>query len=174
MSDCEKTQGQAIDELGKIKRDYVDKTYKWYKNNVSRPRYLFRGAGIAVIVLSLGIPFLAAAGGRLLEIGVPVASFMIAVLAGLNSFFAWQATWQKRVTIQLTLRGLMATWEIKIAAARRNENQEEGYRLALEATQDLVERTRSLDVGKTSVLFASIKFPEKRSGDSEPPQSHTP
>jgi len=153
----------SIDELYEIKKNYIDKTWIWYRDHSSWPRIVFRLAGVTVIVLSLSIPFLAAAKGKWLEIGVPIAALTIAILSALNAFFAWQKTWEKRITIQLTLEGLMAAWETKMAAARRSEDSKEGYEMALQATQDLIENTRSLTVTETGTFFSSIKFPDVKS-----------
>ena len=150
----------SIDELREIKKNYTDKTWEWYRDHTGWPRIVFRLAGVTVIVLSLTIPFLAAAKGEWLEIGVPIASLIIAILSSLNAFFAWQKTWEKRITIQLTLKGLMAAWETEITTARRSENLQEGYEIALRATQDIIENTRLLTVGETGAFFSSMKFPD--------------
>ena len=160
MDEAKQNIDASIDELCAIKKNYIDKTWTWYRDHSSWPRIVFRLAGVAVIVLSLTIPFLAAAKGQWLEIGVPVASLSIAILSALNAFFAWQKTWEKRITTQLTLEGLMAAWETKIAAARRAENPMEGYESALRATQELIEYTRTLTVSETATFFTNIKFPD--------------
>ena len=123
------------------------------KNNISYP-------GTAVIVLSLGIPFLASARGKDLEVGVPIASFIIALVSALNAFYSWQKTWEKRVSPQLTLEGLIAIWETEIAAAKKESDVEEGYKKALKATQELLDRTKVMSVAETSSFFAAVKFPE--------------
>ena len=163
MQELREDINASIDELREIKKTYIDKTWIWYRDHSSWPRIVFRLAGVAVIVLSLTIPFLAAAKGDWLEVGVPAASLSIAILSALNAFFGWQKTWEKRITAQLTLEGLMATWETKIAAARRSENPKEGYENALQATQELIESTRSLTVAETATFFTNIKFPDVKS-----------
>ena len=157
----------SIDELCAIKQKYVDTTWNWYRDHSSWPRIVFRLAGIGVIVLSLSIPFLAAAEGDWLKYGVPAASLAIAILSALNAFFAWQKTWEKRISIKLTLEGLMAAWETEIAAARHAGSGEKGYEAALRATQDLIERTRQLTVAETATFFTDIKFPEVESSRSK-------
>ena len=160
MEKSHENSGDAIDDLCDIKKKYVDKTWAWYRDHSSWPRITFRMAGMTVIVSSLSIPFLAAAGGDWLKLWVPAASLIIAIVTALNAFFAWQKTWEKRITIQLTLEGLIAAWETKIAAARRTNDTDEGYETALQATQDLIENTRSLTVSETANFFADIKFPD--------------
>jgi hypothetical protein len=153
----------SIDDLCRIKADYVDDTLKRYQQHATWPRVVFRLVGMTVIVLSLGIPFLAAADGSWQTVGVPIASFLIAALTALNAFFNWQKTWEKRMSMQLTLEGLVANWETEIAAARLKE-QGEGFDRALKATQELIARTQAMTVAETNAFFASIKFPEVSSG----------
>ena len=159
----------SIDELCDIKKRYVDKTWIWYRDNSSWPRIVFRLAGITIIVLSLSIPFIVAIEGQWSKIGVSAAALLIAILSALNTFFAWQKTWEKRITIQLTLEGLMAAWETKIVAARRFENPKEGYETALQATQDLIENTKALTVSETTDFFTNIKFPDDKSSKHRAP-----
>ena len=160
MVEKQENADDPIDELCKIKKNYVDKTWTWYCDHSTWPRVVFRLTGVTVIVLSLSIPFLAAAGGKLLTVGVSVAALSIAILSALNAFFAWQKTWEKRITTQLTLEGLIAVWETKIAEARRATDEKDGYQFALKATQELIDNTRSLTVTETGTFFASIKFPD--------------
>lgn len=162
MEEVEENKYTSIDELCAIKEGYVDKTYNWYRDRSTWPRITFRLAGVTIIVLSLTIPFFAAAEGKWSEIGVPLASLSIAILSSLNAFFGWQKMWEKRITTQLTLEGLMAAWEIKIAAAKRTQDLEKGYVAALQATQDLIENTRSLSVSETASFFTNIKFPDPK------------
>mgnify|MGYP001815025722 FL=1 len=159
----------SIAELCDIKKRYVDKMWIWYRDNSSWPRIVFRLAGISIIVLSLSIPFIAATEGTWSKTGVSVAALLIAILSALNAFFAWQKMWEKRITIQLTLEGLMAVWETNIVAARRFENPEEGYKTALQATQDLIENTKALAVSETTDFFTNIKFPDVKYSKNDAP-----
>jgi Protein of unknown function (DUF4231) len=153
----------SIDELCEIKSRYVDAMLKWYRDHVTWPRVVFRFAGLTVIVLSLAIPFLAAAKGDFLSVGVPIASFIIALITALNAFFAWQKVWEKRISICLTLEGLMAEWETEIAAAKRDSDPVTSFDKAFKATQDLIDKTRSMTVAETGAFFSTIKFPESPS-----------
>jgi hypothetical protein len=121
---------------------------------------LFRVAGTLIIVSSLAIPFLAASTSEQLRTyGVPIASLLVAILASLNAFFQWQAVWQKRLTIELTLEGWIAVWNTKIAEAYHQDDLKRSYQMALEATQDLIEKTRTIQVTETALLFSRTKPP---------------
>jgi hypothetical protein len=150
----------AIQELYRIKEDYAVENLEWYRNHRKLPGLLFRLAGIVIIALSLSIPFLSAARGRYLSTGVPIASLIIAIVTALNSFFAWQPTWEKRVRGQHTLEGLIAVWETKMVDSSQSLDSEERYRKAINATEELVDATRVLIETGTNTFFKSIKFPE--------------
>ena len=153
------TTGTSIDTLVHIKSEYVDQTLNWYTSRTLWPRVVFRAVGTVVIVLSLGIPFLVAFKDTFWTWVLPVASFMIAALTALNTFFGWQKTWEKRISIQLTLEGLVALWQTEIAAARLGADPAKSFEQALKATQELIEKTQALTVGETKAFFANIRFP---------------
>ena len=171
--DNQNLSSNSIDELCKIKSKYVDAILKWYRDHLTWPRVVFRFAGITVIVLSLAIPFLAALKGDFLSVGVPSASFIIALITALNAFFAWQKVWEKRISVCLTLEGLIAAWETEITAARRDSDPAASFDKALKATQDLIDKTRSMTVAETGAFFSTIKFPEL-SSSGEGKKSGTP
>jgi hypothetical protein len=153
-------QNDTFTELRRIKEDYVDATLRWYDTHATWPRVVFRASGVLVIVASLALPFLAAAGGELTKISVPVASMLIAVTTGLNSFFGWQKSWEKRMTTKLTLEGAIALWETHVDAAKNIADTAKAYEAALTATQDLVKSTQSLTVGEATQWFTGQKFPD--------------
>jgi Protein of unknown function (DUF4231) len=164
----------TIDQLCKIKESYVDEELRWFRTHQLGPHLLFRLAGITVIILSLTIPFLAAWRDVFPSWSVPLASFLIAVTAGLNSFFHWQATWQKRLNIETALKGWIALWETKILEARKMEDPLKGYQMALEATQTLIEKTQSIQVTETALLFAKTTFPKTETETGKLPLLKTP
>jgi hypothetical protein len=153
------TKGLSIDPLVDIKSKYVDQALHWYRSRTLWPRLVFRTVGTLVIVLSLGIPFLAALETTFGKWPLQLASFLIAALTALNSFFGWQKTWEKRISMQLTLEGLVALWQMEIAAAMVDADPRKGFERALKVTQELVEKTQALTVAETSAFFANIRFP---------------
>jgi len=150
----------VIVKLHCIKKEYAEKTLLWYKKKRKFPGVCFRLVGIVIIILSLSIPYLSAAGDELLSIGVPIASLIIAVFTALNSFFAWQTMWEKRVRGQHALEGLIAVWETKMVDAEHFADSKERYRKAIDATQELVNATRELMETGTNLFFANLKFPD--------------
>lgn len=156
----EDNEHDQLAELRRIKEDYVDGNLKWYTDHTTWPRIVFRVAGTLVIVVSLAIPFIAAAGGNLLKYGVPTAALAIALISALNAFYGWQKTWEKRITVQLTLEGLIAVWQTQMDAATRLGDESERYEAARSATERLIDATRALTVSETNTWFTSVKFPD--------------
>ena len=153
-------QANSIDELSEIKIHYVDNILKWYGDHVNYPRFMFRLAGILVIVLSLGLPILATFENKLGKYWVLIASTTIAILTALNSFFNWQKMWEKRVMLKLTLEGLVAKWEAEIIVAKAASDPKSGFERAFNATRELIEKTRATTATETGSFFAGIKFPD--------------
>ncbi len=158
-------QADPFAELRKIKADYIDKTLRWYATRSACPRLAFRVSGVVIIVTSLALPFLAAwaahsPDNKIPKLSVPIASFIIAVVTGLNAFFGWQKSWEKRMTIQLTLEGAIALWQTKIDAAQNIADPAKAYETALEATQNLVKSTQALTIGETAEWFRQQKLPD--------------
>jgi len=155
----ERTSGSLIDALLEIKARYVDQALAWYRSRTRWPRLVFRAVGSVLIVLSLSVPFLAAVEAPWGKYALQLASFMIAALTALNSFFGWQRTWEKRINAQLTLEGLIALWQTEIAAAKEHTDPSDGCQRALKATQELIEKTKSLTTAEAGEFFATIRFP---------------
>jgi hypothetical protein len=68
-------------------------------------------------------------------------------------FFGWQKSWEKRITLKLTLEGAIAMWETQMDAAKNIPDSAEAYQAALAVTQNLVSSTRTLIVGETARWF---------------------
>src|SRR6266404_3616095 len=154
------SQNDPFAELRKIKADYVDETLRWYSTRSTWPRIVFRGSGALVIVASLALPFLAAARDSVPKMSVPIASMLIAVIIGLNSFFGWQKSWENRITAKLTLEGAIALWQTDMDAAKNIADPSKAYEAALAATQNLVRSTQALTVGEAAQWFTRQKFPD--------------
>jgi hypothetical protein len=150
---------KALDELVRIKVDYVDSNLEWYRRRTTWPRVAFRVSGLFVIGLSLALPLIAAWA----QWAVPLASVAIAIVSALASFFSWQRTWEKRIAIQLELEGMIAHWNTEMVASRAT-NDSAGFERALKATHELVDKTRLLTAAETSAFFAGIRFPQAGDG----------
>jgi hypothetical protein len=146
----------GLAELVRIKEEYVDANLNWYIRRATLPRVAFRLAGLLTIGLSVSLPVIAIYASA----AVTGASLAIAILTALNSFFAWQRTWEKRIRIRMELEGLIAHWQTEMAAARELGDHRQCFEQALTATQQLIARTKAVTTTETSAFFASIRFPE--------------
>ena len=76
-------------------------------------------------------------------------------------FFAWQKTWEKRVRVWLTIKWLIAIWEAKMTKAERHTDPEKRFGTALQATLELVEATKKLEVEEAAALSAKFELPNR-------------
>jgi hypothetical protein len=156
---------KCIEDLKLIVKEHViDNRCQWYKRHRHIPWLLFRGIGIAIIVLSISIPFLVSKEGKLESWGAPIAALSVAILTSLNTFFAWQKSWEKRVRVWLTIDSFIAIWKTKIAEAKGKESAEDGFQVALEATQELINKTTRLEVEEAAALSAKFELKNTSSG----------
>src|SRR5215203_2728198 len=132
-----------IEPLRRIKKEYVDAQTDWYRSHALWPRRAYRVAGIVTILGSLSLPFLATDDGSVRAVMLPLVAFVVAASSALNAFFSLQSTWQKYVTTQLLIEGLIASWEVDIAEALSQAKPEECWTKALVSTRKLIEATRS-------------------------------
>ncbi|MEM1058004.1 MAG: DUF4231 domain-containing protein [Verrucomicrobiota bacterium] len=156
--------------LIELKQKYADKSLDWYRKNANLPRRAYRTCGTLAIVFSAAIPFLAASRGLMSnpekEIVVSVIAVCISILTGLNAFFTWQSSWQKRITAKMTLEYLIADWESKLVTARRQSDPQIAFQEASEATDALLKATHDLSANETSDWFSNISFPDSKTGKS--------
>lgn len=161
MSDT--TNEMLIEPLRRIKKDYVDASRDWYASHAPWPRRAYRVAGIVAILSSLSLPFLATGEGALRTVALPLVAFVVAAASALNSFFSLQDTWQKYMTTQLLIEGLIASWEVDIAEALSQAEPAACWAMALTSTRRLVDATRAAVTSEASKWFESLKWPEVKS-----------
>jgi len=148
--------------LRKIKVEYVDPHIKWYQEHAVWPRQAHRVGGTVTILSSLSLPVLSLAGGPLQTIGLPLVGLVLGVVAALNAFFSFHATWQKYITAQLLLEGLVASWEGDMAEAAAMAKAEDAWAVATSSTRNLVTATRSIVTTEASKFFEDLTWPEMR------------
>jgi hypothetical protein len=151
---------KLIEPLRRIKKEYVDAARDWYATHAPWSRIAYRVAGVVTILASLSLPGLAAAGGTLQIVALPVVAFVVAAVSALNAFFSLQSTWQKYITTQLLIEGLIAGWEVEIAEALSQEKAENCWAMALKSTRKLVDATRLVVTSEASKFFENLKWPE--------------
>lgn len=148
----------TLEELTAIKNQYVVKDLDWYKGHARWPWLLFRGSGLFLILFSVSVPFLATREGFWKETVLPAVALVIAGLTGLNAFFQWQEQWRGFRQAQFTLEEhLLSLWEVKIVKAKQETQVEEAIKIALQATEELVEKARQAIAAETGQYFERVQ-----------------
>jgi hypothetical protein len=152
----------ALEELTRIKEEFVVRQLNWYQGHTKAPMLFFRTSGILVILLSVSLPFLTTFEGLWKTIALPVFSLSIAGLTGLNAFFRWESDWKARRQTQYTLEYLLKMWELKIAEARCQEDVQKGIEIALQATEQLISAARTATSAETEEYFKRVQIAQTR------------
>jgi hypothetical protein len=147
----------VLEELTRIKDEFVMRQLHWYKVNARTPMFLFRVSGVIVILLSVSLPFLTTLEGLWKTIVLPVVSLLIAGLTGLNSFFRWESSWKGYRQTHLTLEYLLTMWELQIAEARCQVDAQKGIDIALQATEQLINATRTTISAEADDYFKRVQ-----------------
>ncbi len=147
---------EALNKLTAIKKEYVDRNLKWYRDRSWQPAILFRTVGAAVIVLSVSVPFLATLDDPWKTVVLPIVSLLIAGLTGLNSFFQWQGKWQKFLQARLSLEYFAQSWELHVLRARYETDEEKAVQIVFDATTKLLDDARTVISSETQEYFAAI------------------
>jgi hypothetical protein len=147
---------EVLSKLTAIKKEYVDKNLKWYRDHSRQPAILFRTVGALVIVLSVTVPFLATLDDPWKSVVLPIVSLLIAGLTGLNSFFQWQGKWQKFLQARLSLEYSAQSWELQVLRARYETDEEKAVRILFDATTKLLDDARAVISTETQEYFTAI------------------
>jgi hypothetical protein len=159
--------GDARAEVLQELTTFVDATVgtgrRWYAAHTFWPRLLFRSVGTAIILLSVSLPLVATQQpSQYKDLAVSVIGILVALLSGLAAFFRWDETWKGNVGALMELDHRQAVWELRILEARRTADTEQGIVLALQATKDLLEEARLVDVANTQTFFQSVRVPDAK------------
>jgi Protein of unknown function (DUF4231) len=147
----------VLEELTRIKEEFVVRRLHWYKTHARTPMLLFRTSGVLVILLSVSLPFLTTLEGLWKTIVLPVISLLIAGLTGLNSFFQWESGWKGYRQTQFTLDYLLTQWELQIAEAKCQVDVQKGIDMALQATEQLISTTQTTTNVEAEEYFKRVQ-----------------
>lgn len=146
-------------KLEEIKAVYADKTLGWYSKRVPIVRSLFRATGFLVILLSATATVLVNEDEQWTKPVLSVCTVLITALTALAAFFQWQASWQKYIKIQLTIEYLIAIWQLDICKARQQGDNREGRRIAVNATQKLIDAVGNIVEAEAKYYFGNLNMP---------------
>ena len=143
-------------ELERIKTEYADRNLAYYRKRSPRVRVLFRGLGILLVASTVCAPLILLWEGPGREAAMAVATFAVALLAGLNGFFQCQALWQKYCSMEVFIEHAVATWSVQMAEARYRDDR----RAAKRATRMLVDSIGHAMSSETVRFFGRIRLQE--------------
>jgi hypothetical protein len=152
----------VLEEVTRVKDEYVVQQMNWYKEHTRTPMRLFRISGVLVILLSVSLPFLTTLEGPWKTIILPAVSLAVAGLTGLNSFFRWESDWKGYRQTQLALEYLLTEWELQIAEAKCQIDIQKGIDIALQATRQLISTSRTTMSVEAEEYFKRVQTARTR------------
>lgn len=133
-------------------RQYYAKRAKWPKN-------AFRFCGVAVILLSLSIPFIASLRFPIKDILLSAFAVLIAIITSLGSFYKWENTWRSYRQTESTLGHLLSLWEFRIIEAAQEMDTKKAAEKIIDATQQLLEEANKVTSTETQEFFSKVEWP---------------
>jgi hypothetical protein len=149
----------VLDELTRIKDEFVVRQLNWYAAHGRMPMVFFRISGVLVILLSVSLPFLATLEGFWKNIVLPIIALVIAGLTGLNSFFRWESDWKGYRQTQYALRYLLMALELQITEAKHQVDMQKGIDMAVQATRQLIDKTQTTTSTEAEEYFKRVQMP---------------
>ena len=152
----------VLDEVTRIKDAYVVSQINWYKTHANIPMVLFRLSGILIIFLSVSLPFLATLEGPWKTIILPIVALLVAGLTGLTSFYRWESDWKGFRETQFTLEYLLVVWDLSIAAAKQEKDEQHAIDIVLQATKQLLDTVHTSTSSETEQFFQRAQIPREQ------------
>src|SRR5262245_20537414 len=156
-------RAEVLQELTTFVDATVGRGRRWYATHTFWPRLWFRSVGTAIILLSVSLPLVATQPpSPYKDLAVSVIGVLVALVSGLTAFFRWDESWKANVGALMEIEHRQAVWELRILEARRASDAEQGIVLAVQATKDLLEEARRVDVGNTQAFFQNVRVPDAK------------
>ena len=140
----------------------VNRSRQWYETRAKRPRIAFRAIGVAVILLSLSIPLIAAFQFSKKDIVLTLSAVLIAIATSLNSFFKWEQTWQAFRKTEFALDHLLTVWDLRRVEAMLDPDLIKAREKILTATAQLIEDANKVSSSETQQFFDRIELPKEK------------
>jgi len=147
-------------DLARYKRfvhDNVESLRDRYRKRARINRLWFRGAGIAVILLSAVLPLLAGFDFDHKDWTLGIIGVAIAIATALRSFYQWDQLWSLLRQTDFELTELLAEWELAVADAKQRADLQELTEKLLQAADEVRSR-------ESKGYFATLRFPETKKG----------
>jgi hypothetical protein len=135
---------------------------EYYIKRAGWPKKAFRISGVAIILLSLSIPFIAALQFAGKDMLLSAFAVMIAVITSLGSFYKWEDTWKSHRQAEIALGRLLLLWDFNIIEAKREADTSKGAEKIIAATQQLLESAHKVTNAETEEFFSKIEWPSQK------------
>ncbi len=138
-------------------RQYYEKRAKW-------PKDAFHACGVAVILLSLSIPFIASVEFAGKDTLLSAFAVLIAIATSLNSFYKWEQTWRSYRQAESALGHLLSLWDFRVIKAMHEPDTAKAKEALITAAQQLLEEANKVTSAETEEFFSRVEWPrdEKR------------
>jgi len=144
--------------------DNVVEARQYYLKRAARPKNAVRISGVAIILLSLSIPFIASLQFAGKDMLLSAFAVLIAIITSLGSFYKWEETWRSYRQAESALGHLLSVWEFNIIEATQESDPSKGAEKIIAATQQLLEAAHNVTSTETEEFFSKIEWPgEKKS-----------
>jgi hypothetical protein len=155
---------EYVSESRKIRNTLIPPALNWYRNHLSWPFMMFRGAGVMTVIISVCLPTV-----TLLkwlphhDLIVSLMSLTIAILTGLSSFYRWERTWRSRRLCLEAIEVLDLKWELEMSKARNAVATADRMTYVYNATRDLIANYQVIASGESEDFFNGLQFPQSGS-----------
>lgn len=139
--------------------DNVIEARQYYATRAKRPKIAFRLSGVAVILLSLSIPFIASLQFAGKDVLLSAFAVLIAVVTSLGSFYKWDQTWRSYRQAESALGHLLSLWDFRIIDAMQEADTKKGVEKIIAATQQLLEAAHKVTSTETEEFFSKVEWP---------------
>ena len=156
---------ERLDALLKQLSPLVDSVFaarQYYLKRAVRPKNAFRLSGVAIILLSLSIPFIASLQFAGKDMLLSAFAVLIAVITSLGSFYKWEQTWRSYRQAETALGHLLSLWEFSIVEATQETDITKGREKIIAATQQLLEAAHKVTSTETEEFFSKIEWPGEK------------
>lgn len=156
----------AVDRELAMLRELVDvhvrTVIQWYQEHKARPRRLYRLSVVLTITAGATLPLVASFDGEISRLTSGLLGVLVASIAGLNSAYKWDRTWETFTTAQTHLENAVAQWELQLALVTAGSQPVTAARAA---TSNLLTKTEQIRRDELERFFTRAG-PEISSPDS--------
>ena len=93
---------------------------------------------------------------------LPIVALLVAALTGVTSFYRWESEWKGFRETQFTLEYLLAVWDLSIAQAKQEKDEQQAITLALAATRQLLDAAHVSTSSETEPFFQRAQIPQSQ------------